>query len=105
MAADMLSVLLERTHTLSEQVARLNASVSVLRQEWKLSATSERRELETRLREIAKQIADLRQKMRTEPIPLSQIMNTGWMRILAIVGLGLANVDLKHAIALVFQLK
>lgn len=101
----MLSVLLERTHSLSEQVARLSAVVTTLEQRMKLSVQAEKREVASRLREIAKEISSLKKKIGTEPIALQQVMNTWWLRLIAIGLLGVANIDLKHAVALILQLK
>lgn len=105
MATDMVSVLLERTHSLSEQTARLSAVVTTLEQRMKLTAQAEKREVAARLRELAKEVASLKKKIGTEPIALRQVMNTWWLRLIAIVLLGVANIDLKHAVALMLQLK
>lgn len=103
MSTDMLSVLLRQTHSLSGQLARLSASVSAIEQRMKHIALVERRETAQHLRELRRELKALEKKVDTQPIAFRQIMDTWWLRIAAIGLLGLANVDLKEAIALVLR--
>ena len=101
----MISVLLERIHSLSEQLARLSANVSVLEQRIRLTSQTEKRESTLRMQQMQREMADLKKKIGTHPISLKQVTETWWLRLLAIGLLGAANIDLKHAIELVLQLK
>lgn len=103
MATDTLSVLLRQTHSLSERLARLSASVSVTEQRIKHLMLAERRELTGQMRDLRREIKALDKKIDTQPIAFRQIMDTWWLRLVAIAILGLANIDLKEAIALVLR--
>jgi hypothetical protein len=103
MAMDTMSVLLRQTHSLSEQLARLSASVSTIEQRTKLTALAERREFMGQIRDLRQAIKALEKKIDTQPIAFRQIMDTWWLRLVAIAVLGLANIDLKEAIALVLR--
>lgn len=103
MATDMLTALLRETRSLSERLARLSANVSVIEQRSKLTAVTDRREVNTQLRELKRELKSLERRLETQPIAFRQIMDTWWLRIAAIAILGLANIDLKEAIALVLR--
>lgn len=103
MATDTLSVLLKQTHSLSERIARLGANVSVIEQRFKLSALSDRKEISGQIKEMRRQLKDLEKRLDTQPIAFRQIMDTWWLRLVAIAILGLANIDLKEAITLVLR--
>jgi hypothetical protein len=103
MATDMLTALLRETRSLSERLARLSANVSVIEQRSKLTALTERRELNTQMREFRRDLKSLEKRLETQPIAFRQIMDTWWLRLAAIAILGLANIDLKQAIALVLR--
>jgi hypothetical protein len=103
MATDMLTALLRETRSLSERLARLSANVSVIEQRSKLTALTERRELNTQMREFRRHLKSLEKRLETQPIAFRQIMDTWWLRLVAIAILGLANIDLKQAIALVLR--
>lgn len=105
MQTDVLGTLLRELRSLSERQSRLSASVSVIEQRQKLSAQSERRESLTRWRDLRQEVRALAAKIDTQPIAFRQIMDTWWLRLAAIMALGLANIDLKQAIALVLQVK
>ncbi len=103
MSTDTLSVLLRQAHSLSEQLARLSASVSVIEQRMKHALQTERRETSNQIRELRREIKALSKKIDTQPIAFRQIMDTWWLRLVAIGLLGLANIDLKEAISLVLR--
>jgi hypothetical protein len=103
MATDMLTALLRETRSLSERLARLSANVSVIEQRSKLTALTERRELNTQMREFRRDLKSLEKRLETQPIAFRQIMDTWWLRLVAIAILGLANIDLKQAIALMLR--
>lgn len=105
MQTDVLGTLLRELRSLSERQSRLSASVSVIEQRQKLSAQSERKESLTRWRDLRQEVRALATKIDTQPIAFRQIMDTWWLRLAAIMALGLANIDLKQAIALVLQVK
>lgn len=105
MQTDVLGTLLRELRSLSERQSRLSASVSVIEQRQKLSAQSERKESLTRWRDLRQEVRALAAKIDTQPIAFRQIMDTWWLRLAAIMALGLANIDLKQAIALVLQVK
>jgi DNA repair exonuclease SbcCD ATPase subunit len=104
MATDTLTEhLLREVRSLSERLARLSASVSVIEQRLKLASLSERRETQGQIRELRRDLKGLEKKLTTQPIAFRQIMDTWWLRLVAIAILGLANIDLKEAIALVLR--
>jgi hypothetical protein len=103
MATDMLTALLRETRLLSERLARLSASVSVIEQRIKLASLADRRETTTLIRELRRDLKGLEKRLETQPIAFRQIMDTWWLRIAAIAILGLANIDLKEAISLVLR--
>ncbi len=101
MDTTLLHLVLKEVRSLAERHSRLNASVSVIEQRLKLAQQAERKATNNRIRDLQREL----KKIESQPISLAQIMNTWWLRLLAIAMLGLANIDLKHAIALVLQLK
>lgn len=103
MQMDMLTVLLQETRSLSERHARLSASVSVSEQRTKLAALADRRETMALIKELRRDLKGLEKRLQTQPIAFRQIMETWWLRIAAIAILGLMNIDLKQAIALVLR--
>lgn len=105
MRTDMIGTLLREMRTLSEQQSRLSASVSVIEQRLRLSAQSDRKDIYARLKTVSRELKALARRLDTQPIAFRQIMDTWWLRLAAIMALGLANVDFKHAVALVLQLK
>lgn len=105
MQTDVLGTLLRELRSLSEQQSRLSASMSVIEQRLKLSAQEQRKDALSRLREVRQEVKALARKIDTQPIAFRQIMDTWWLRLAAIFALGLANIDLKEAIALVLQVR
>ena len=105
MQMDMLGTLLRELRSLSEQQSRLSASMSMIEQRLKLSANEQRKDVLSRLRELRQEVKSLTRKIDTQPIAFRQILDTWWLRLAAIFALGLANIDLKEAIALVLQLR
>lgn len=105
MDTNMLSVILREQRSQGAQIAKLAASMSVIEQRSKLSAQDQRKDLLAKMREVRLEVRGLSKKIDTQPIAFRQIMDTWWLRIAAIVALGLANIDLKQAIALVLQVK
>jgi hypothetical protein len=105
MDESILSVLLREQHALSGRVAKIGATVAMIEQRSKLAAQSERRESLMRWRDLRLEVKALAKKIDTQPIAFRQILDTWWLRIVAIVALSLANIDLKEAIALVLQVK
>jgi hypothetical protein len=102
---DMISVLLKQTHLQSEQIARLSANANAIEQRIRLAAKTDRQESLARWKELQREVRALGKRIDTQPIAFRQIMDTWWLRLVAIAVLGLANVDLKAAIALVLQAK
>jgi len=105
MDEQMLSLLLREQRQQAGQIAKIAASVSLIEQRSKLSAQDMRKDLLSRMREVRVEVKGLGKKIDTQPIAFRQIMDTWWLRLVAIMALGLANIDLKQAIALVLQLK
>lgn len=105
MDTNMLSVILREQRSQGAQIARLAANVSVIEQRSKLSSQDQRKDLLAKMREVRLEVRGLSKKVDTQPIAFRQIMDTWWLRLAAIMALGLANIDLKQAIALVLQVK
>jgi hypothetical protein len=105
MDEQMLSILLKEQRAQAGQIARISANISLIEQRSKLSAQDQRKDLLAKMREVRLEVRGLSKKIDTQPIAFRQIMDTWWLRIAAIVALGLANIDLKQAIALVLQVK
>ena len=105
MDEQMLSILLKEQRAQAGQIARISANISLIEQRSKLSAQDQRKDLLAKMREVRLEVKSLAKKIDTQPIAFRQIMDTWWLRIAAIVALGLANIDLKQAIALVLQVK
>jgi hypothetical protein len=105
MSMDMIGELLREMRTLSTQYSRLSASIGVIEQRLKLSVQSDRKDIYARLRSVSQEVKALGRRLDTQPIAFRQIMDTWWLRLAAIMALGLANVDFKQAVALVLQLK
>jgi len=104
-STDILGTLLREIQAQGERSARLDARVSVIEQRAKLAAQDQRKDMLSKLRELRLEVKSLAKRLDTQPIALRQVMDTWWLRIAAIVALGLANIDLKEAITLVLQLK
>ncbi len=104
-ATDMMAVLLRDLRSLSEQHARLSASVATIEQRMRNAAQAERKDNIVQFRDLRREVKSLAKKIDTQPIAFRQIMDTWWLRLAAILALGLANIDLKQAAALVLQLK
>lgn len=105
MDEQMLSILLKEQRAQAGQIARISANIGLIEQRSKLSAQDQRKDLLAKMREVRLEVRGLSKKIDTQPIAFRQIMDTWWLRIAAIVALGLANIDLKQAIALVLQVK
>lgn len=105
MDEQMLSILLKEQRSQAGQIATITAKLGLIEQRSKLSAQDQRKDLLAKMREIRLEVKSLARKLDTQPIAFRQILDTWWLRIAAIVALGLANIDLKQAIALVLQVK
>jgi len=105
MDEQMLSILLREQRSQGGQIATIMAKLNLIEQRSKLSTQDQRKDLLARMREVRLEVKSLAKRLDTQPIAFRQIMDTWWLRIAAIVALGLANIDLKQAIALVLQVK
>jgi len=98
-------MILREQRSQGAQIAKLAATLGVVEQRAKLSMQDQRKDLLSRLREVRQEVRGLSKKIDTQPIAFRQVMDTWWLRLAAILALGLANIDLKEAIALVLQLR
>ena len=102
---DMLATLLRDLRSQGERLAKLTASIALIEERMRVSSEIQRRDIHGRLRDMSRELKSLAKRLDTQPIAFRQVMDTWWLRLAAIAALGLANIDLKEAIALVLQLK
>lgn len=99
----MLAVMLKDLRSQSEQIGRLRGDFRSEVEKLRSTLDGERKATALRLRHIEKDMREIRKKVET-PI-LRQLWGEWWFRFLGILILGLANIDLKEAVAVVLQIK
>lgn len=99
----MLSVLLRDLRMQSEQIGRLHGALQASEGRLQASIIRDQKATQERLRSLQREVGALKAKVHT---PLwKQLWGEWYVRLMLLIGLGLANIDLKEAIALVLQIK